>query len=74
MADMATARNGSLEGIKLLTVSYQVRGEDLRWILIFNSRMAMILVPRRSPGSLGFVRFAAERWSRRFAEFSEHNL
>ena len=37
MADMVTAREALLEGLKLLAVSYQGRVGDLYWFLVLNN-------------------------------------
>jgi hypothetical protein len=39
MADMVTARDASLEGVKLLTVSYLVRGGRLYWFRVFGNQI-----------------------------------
>jgi hypothetical protein len=57
MADMVTAGEVALEGVKLLTVCYQARGGGLHCFLVSNNRIAMFLAHRLSPGSLGLVPF-----------------
>jgi hypothetical protein len=73
MADMVTARDVSLEGVKLLTVSYLVRGGGLHWFLVASNRIVLFLLHALLLGPLGLVPFQAGRMSCRLREFSEHN-
>jgi len=50
MADMVTARDLLLEGVKLLAVSYQVRIGSLHYFLVVSNRIVMFLLHRFSLG------------------------
>jgi hypothetical protein len=50
MAGMVTAREVVFEGVKLLTVSYLVRGGGLHRFLVFSNRIVLFFVHRLSAG------------------------